>query len=352
MCGGFERSAYMLKIRLSVLALAGLSLVSASRAVTIVEDFSTNPQLNGWQVFGDTNLFSWNSINGTLEVTWDSSHSNSYFYYPLGAQFTRHDDLSVEFDLRLSDIASGEEPGKTGPLQIGFGFLNFAGATSTNFMRGAWGGAPNIAEFDYYPSGYYDFGGYIWDIVPTTTPSFISGINSRHYTPAYLDAYEYELPTNQTVHVLLTYSAASQTAVLTVTTNGVPLALLPGLVLNNLTNSQFTEADDFRVDAFSISSYSSNGDDFDSVLAHGTVDNLVVKASLVPVSRVTGAFTADGAWQAQFFTHSNWLYTLERTLDFMSWTPVSETHRGTEGNLSLQDTNMLPAQAFYRVRAD
>ena len=37
---------------------------------------------------------------------------------------------------------------------------------------------------------------------------------------------------------------------------------------------------------FSISSYSSTGDDYDSVLAHGTVGNLVVTASLRPISRI------------------------------------------------------------------
>src|ERR1017187_10525384 len=60
----------MLRVRLSVLAVASLSVVCASRAATIVEDFSTNPQTNGWQVFGDTNLFYWNSTNQNLEVTW------------------------------------------------------------------------------------------------------------------------------------------------------------------------------------------------------------------------------------------------------------------------------------------
>ena len=337
----------MFNVRLSALALAGLSVVCSSRAVTLVEDFSTNPLAKGWKVFGNTNLFQWDSTNHCLAVTWDSARPNSYFYYPLGGQFTRYDDLSVEFDLCLSDIASGMEPGKTGPLQIGIGFLNSATVTSTNFLRSAWGGAPNVAEFDYYPSGYYEYGGYITDILPTMTPSFISGINSQHYAPANLDDYERELPTNLTAHVRLAYSAASQTAVLTVTTNGVPVALLPGLVLNSATNSQFTAADDFRVDMFSISSYSSSGDDYNSVLAHGTVDNLVVKASF----HVTGSFTAEGAWQAQVFTHTNWLYTMERTSDLKTWEPVSPTLRGTEGKLTLQDTNTLPARAFYRVRA-
>ncbi len=184
------------------------------------------------------------------------------------------------------------------------------------------------------------------------TPSFISGINSKHYAPATLDAYEHELPTNQTVHVRLAYSAAGQTASLALTINGAPLGPLPDLVLNTPANSQFTDADDFRVDMFSISSYSSNGDDFNSVLAHGAVDNLEVKASLVPVNRVTGAFTAEGAWQAQFFSHSNWLYTLERTTNLQSWIPVSETRRGNESDMVLQDTNAPATRAFYRVRAD
>ena len=82
---GHLKDQPMLKVRLSVLALAGLSVVSASRAVTVVEDFSTDPQAKGWQVFGDTNLFAWNSTNRNLEVTWDSTQPNSYFYYPLGS---------------------------------------------------------------------------------------------------------------------------------------------------------------------------------------------------------------------------------------------------------------------------
>lgn len=341
----------MSKIRLLGVALASLGVMSVSRAVTVVEDFSTDPHLKGWQVFGETNLFGWNSTNGNLEVTWDSSRSNSYFYYPLGAQFTRADDFSVEFDLFLSDIGSGNETGKAGPLQIGFGFLNFAGATSTNFMRGAYGGAPNVAEFDYYPSGYYDLGGYILDVVPTTTPSFISGVNSRHYAPVAFDAYEYELPTNQPVHVRLAYTGSDQTAALSVTVNGVPFGPLPGLVLDSTASSQFTLEDDVRIDMFSISSYSSAGDDYDSVLAHGRVDNLLVSATVRPIGGLTGGLTTNGVWQARFFSHSNWLYTLERTTDFQSWAPASAPTTGQEGQMALQDTNAPSSQAFYRVRA-
>lgn len=326
--------------------------LSAARAATLTEDFSANPLQAGWQIFGDTNLFVWNETNQDLEVTWDSTHPNSYFYRPLGVTLTRYDDFTLEFDLRLSDIASGVEPGKTGPLEIGIGLLNLSGATSTNFMRGAYGGAPNVAEFDYYTDGFYDYGGLIYPSPASTVSSFIPGTDSYHYAPVYVSVFETELPTNQTVHIRLAYTGVDQTALLSVTTNGVLISQLPPLVLSDAGNSQFTPTDNFRVDTFSISSYSSTGDDFDSVLAHGTVDNLVVQASLVRVSRIAGAFTADGGWQAQFFAHTNWLYTLERTSDFKSWMAVSTTLRGTEDLMTLQDTNSLPAQAFYRVRAD
>src|ERR1043165_9576725 len=112
----------MLKKLLVALALASLVLVQTSaNAVTFSQNFSTMPFTNGWSVFGDTNLFQWSSANQNLAVTWASTKSNSYFYLPLGTTLTRNDDFIIEFDLNLSDIASGVEPGKTGPLQLGFG---------------------------------------------------------------------------------------------------------------------------------------------------------------------------------------------------------------------------------------
>jgi hypothetical protein len=343
----------MLILRLSVLALAGLSVVLAPdcRGGSIAEDFSTNPQSNGWQVFGDTNLFAWNSTNRNLEVTWDSKRPNSYFCHPLGASLTRYDDFSLEFDLRLSDITSGVEPGKTGPLQIGLGLLNLAVASSTNFMRGAWGGAPNVAEFAYYTSGYYDYGGVIYPAAASAVPSFIPGTDSHHYAPVYVSVFETELPTNQTVHVRLVYTGSDQSAALTLTTNGLLLRELPPLVLSDPGNSQFTSTDNFEVDTFSISSYSSIGDDYDSVLAHGTVDNLAIAAQLQPISRLTGAPGTNGLWQARFFAHRNWLYTLERSANLRSWVPASSTNAGNEDFMVLEDADSALPTAFYRVRA-
>jgi WD40 repeat protein len=106
------------------------------------------------------------------------------------------------------------------------------------------------------------------------------------------------------------------------------------------------------VDTFSISSYSSAGDPFDSVLAHGTVDNLTVTAQLQPITRLTGSPTTNGFWQAQFFAHSNWLYTLERSADLHSWAPASAAAPGNDDFITLQDTNTPAGRAFYRVHAE
>jgi hypothetical protein len=325
--------------------------LSTVRAVTLTQDFSTDPLQQGWQVFGDTNLFTWDSANQNVAVTWDSTKPNSYFYHPLGFALTRYDDFSLEFDLRLSDIASGVEPEKTGPLQLGIGFLNLAEATSTNFMRGSYGGAPDVAEFDYYADGYYDYNGVIYPSPASTVPSFIPGTDSFAYAPVFLSAFETELPTNQTVHVRLAFTAANQTALVTVTAGGGPLIQLPPLVLSDPGNSQFASTDTFRVDTFSISSYSSAGDDYDSLLAHGTLDNLIITAQPLPITRFTGGVGTNGLWQAQFFSRSNWLYTLDRSPDLHSWSPASVTNAGNEGFMVLQDGVPLGARAFYRVRA-
>ena len=104
-----------------VLFVVGCIAVSQVVAETFSQNFAQDPLTNGWKIFGDTNLFQWDSTNQNLRVTWDSSHTNSYFYHSLGTAVTRRDDFQIEFDLKLDDIVSGNEPGKTGPLQIEIG---------------------------------------------------------------------------------------------------------------------------------------------------------------------------------------------------------------------------------------
>src|ERR1035437_6676323 len=130
-----ERSV---KMKVRSLAFASLFVLSVAsvRAITIAENFSNAPAQDGWQIFGNTSLFQWNSGEQNLAVTWDSSEPNSYFYHPLGTILTKADDFSFAFDLRLNDIASGNETGKTGPMGISLGLQNFAAAKKGLFLRG------------------------------------------------------------------------------------------------------------------------------------------------------------------------------------------------------------------------
>jgi hypothetical protein len=314
----------MKKVLFVSLALAGLSVLSVVRATVITENFSSDPLQNGWQVFGDTNLFQWDSTNHNLVVTWDSSQPNSYFYHPLGTILAIDDDFSVSFDLRLGDIND------TG-FEIAIGFLNFADATRTNFLRaGTNDFFPNMAEFDYFPS----FG---------SEDATLSSTNSKLYF-----AYDnLSLDPGVTYSVVLTHAAGQAAISGNIYINHDDLyTSLPNFFSQTITN--------FHLDIISISSYSDAGQDPDfagSILAHGTVDNFAVNIPPPPIQNLTGVLT-NNFWQAQFVSRSNWLYTLQRAPDFQTWTNVSPATGGNATNLFLQDTNSLANKAFYRIRAE
>ena len=338
-----------MKIRSLAFASLFVLSVASTQATTITQNFTGNPAAAGWNIFGDTNLFQWNSSAHNLAVTWDSTRPNSYFHHALGTIVTRDDDFSIAFDLNLSDIASGVEPGKTGPLQIAFGLLKYAEATSTNFMRGAYGSAPGVAEFDYYPDGYYDYFGTIYPAAAAAVPSFISAVDTNAYCPIYVSPFNQVLPTNQTVRVHFSFTASNQTAVITLATNGFVFSSLPPLTVSPANG--FATNDNFYADTFSISSYSSAGDDYDSVLAHGTVSNLVVTVPPPPVQNLAGNFSG-GQWQVNFLGQNKWTYALESSTNLTNWTQIN-AQNSTNANavLTLVDTNAPAASAFYRIRA-
>ena len=70
-----------------------------------------------------------------------------------------------------------------------------------------------------------------------------------------------------------------------------------------------------------------------------------------PVSNLRLSF-ANSAWRAQFMSVTNWIYTLERSEDLVSWASASAAFVGTGAMLSLHDTNPSAPNVFYRVRAE
>jgi hypothetical protein len=303
------------------------------RAATFTENFSTDPSAR-WKTFGDTSLFRWNSTNQDFEVTWNSSRSNSYFYLPVGTVIARQDDFTLSFDLRLSDIAIGTSSNKPYTFQIAIGFLNFTNATATNFFRGAGQssfGPRNLVTFDYFPDS--GFGATFAPTVVTT--------NNRIY---FSDNHPLEMTVGDLFHITMT--ASNQVLKTTVTKNGAAFSPIKDLALTNF---------DFRCDALAIMSFSDavqvgSPQFWGSVLAHGTLDNIVATAPDPPVQNLSGA-RSNGTWRAQFLSRTNWSYVLERTGDFASWTNASATNSGTAGVITLHDTNAISSRSFYRVKA-
>src|SRR6266704_4541835 len=138
--------------------LAGLYLAVAVyvQKITLTENFSTDPMVNQWRVFGESNLFQWDPANHNLRVTWDSSRTNSYFYHLLGTIVTGDDDFALSFDLVFQDYKIGTTSGRAYTFPVAIGLLNLANATQTNFSRGsginAAYGPKNLVEFDFFPA--------------------------------------------------------------------------------------------------------------------------------------------------------------------------------------------------------
>jgi len=311
------------------LQLAGFAAVEGT---IFMDDFSNNPAADSWQTFGTANLFTWNAASNDLQVTWDSSQPNSYFYHPLGRILTSNDAFSMSFDLLLTDANTNSDG--TNALQLAVGFLNLAEAENTNFLRGSGDNATNEAEFDFYPG--------IGGTLPSLDATLID--SNGLYAFAYAD-----VPWNfgQFYHVTISHAAGTSALTGQVLANGQVYTSLSG-VYNEGTG-------DFRLDTAAIISYSDAGSAGygygpSSILAHGIVKNFMVTAPPPPVTYLTGTLSND-IWQAQFWSRTNWNYTLEKSSDLQTWSSIAPTLGGVGGLMTLQDTNAVTQSRYYRIRA-
>ncbi len=322
-------------MKIRSLALASLFAVQLGRATTITEDFATDPLQHGWKNFGNTNLFHWNVTNQNLEVTWDSSQTNSFFYLPLNTILTTNDDFSLAFDLRLDDVQA-----------VGFGtqiavsLFKQADATRANFDRvsGAFPdiGPRNIVEYDYFP--------YAGD--ETVSPTMISQDDTGYdqWASGFFDP---NLMTNGvTFRITLSFTAASQSLATVITCNGGQ----PWTTFSPVTPGSTFKG--FQLDTVAVSCYDGTSDPYDATLAHGVVDNFTITLPPPPVQNFSAAFDKNGLWKCQFLSQSNWVYALERSTNLMNWTAVISGRPGTGDTSVFYDQNIPPDQAFYRVRAD
>ncbi len=311
----------------------------------IRQDFATDPLVQGWSLFGDSNLFHWNPILQNLEVTWDSSRPNSYFQFPLETLLTRTDDFSVALDLQLNDIAGGSNPAKPAPMQLAFGFQNRSEAESARFNRATGSDSPDLVEFNFFPDT--GFG-------PTVWPAVYSTNSAMNYNGSG-DFSLFDLPVGVPMHIVLSYASSNQTVTATVTTNGILAGPVTSARLATQSSSFGGPFTQFQVDTFAISSYTDGGVPAgpyaSSILAHGVVDNIAVTIPPQPIRHESHSLS-NGHWEQAFISRTNWNYVLQATTNLKTWTNLGSPQPGTGGRMVLQDlqAGTVPYR-FYRTEA-
>ncbi len=297
------------------------------------ENFAAQPELTGWQMFGDRSLFHWNPDTQALEATWDSRQPNSYCYRPLGNTLGTQSDFQVAFDLTLRDIAVGIDPNNPNSFEVTVGLFNLAAATRPTFRRGTGYDSPNLVEFDYFPA-YED--AYFGPVAATFSTTLISSNSEFGYSFVLQ-----EMATNQPHRITITHTATNRLVTTVITRNGQLLGQT-----NVILGPNFP---DFRVDTLGILSYSGEGQwpGFGgSVLAHGTVDNLAVRYTALPAPQLAPSQPG----RVECMTRRGLLYRLERTTDGQEWTAVAE-RVGDGQSQTLLDPAPPAGHALYRVRA-
>ena len=139
-----------------------------------------------------------------------------------------------------------------------------------------------------YPLTTQEYGG-AWIYGPSLTAVMIDS-TGFHYSSGGFDPDN--LTTNDIYRVNLDYTASNSNLVMTLTRNNE-------MFVSNRVAQLGGSFTDFHVDAISISSYSQAGQDINnhggviyagSILAHGTVDNIVVTLPPPSVQQLTGTF--------------------------------------------------------------
>src|SRR5258708_4007473 len=313
-----------------------LAGAGCAAAAVMSEDCGTGPAQRGWRTCGDAAPFSWEATHQDLAVTWDSSHTNSFFYRSLGTVLTTGDDFSFSFDLRLSDLRVGSTPGKSNEFEIAVGLLNYRSATNANAFRGAGVsptyGVRNIVEFDYFPDAGLG-------------ATFATTVISSNNVFAYAHNDPLTLSLGDTFRLTLSYTASDQVLRTSALKNGAPFGPLGDVSLAG--------KPDFRVDSFAVTSYSDaiqlcGPQYFGSILAHVVLDNVALVVPPPPLGKISLRQT-NAAWLVEFNSLTNWVYTLEGSTNFSAWLPAGPATTGHGPTLRFPDSPAAPPTRFYRA---
>jgi hypothetical protein len=320
----------------------GAAQIDAISAISIVpawhEDFAVNPWERGWRTHGEASLFAWNEATGELEVTWDSSKPNSYFYRDLETVLGVEDDFAFGFGLELDALTVGPDPTKPYTFQLALGLARLQWAIDPGFHRGSGldpvHGPRDQVEFAYFPDS--GFGA-------TIAPTMVSGENQ--FAASF--NFPIELTIGDRFDVLMRYTGADRTLRTVVTRNGTPFESIADVVLPD-------EFSGFTLDTVMVSSYSDAGQSPQfggSILARGRIDHLHLELPEPPVAQIELARGTEG-WEARLTGRSGWVYALERTVTMADWITVDTIEEAGAEPVVLVDRDPPAGMALYRVRAE
>ena len=340
--GGAGRRTRLLPVALTTLAaLAALATVwtPALQAGGWREEFSSDPLAGGWRIHGNSAGFAWDEATGRLQVVWDSTRPNAFFYRPLGTVLARDDSFEFGCALGLDEIrtASGG-----GTFQLAIGLLRQAEAFRPEFFRGAgthpvWG-PRNLVEFDYFPASAA--------ITPTFSAVAVGSTNA-YWDWATVDLFPFELDPGHRFEIRVRYEAAGGTLRLEVRRDGERIA--EG---SRVLGGRFG---DFRVDAFSVTSYSGEHQPANyggQILARGWVDEVEVTYPNPPAPAASIAVTDGGVRVGLGPVPDGWRPRLERSTDAGEWSRLPGEAELTAAGWSLVDPAPPPGAALYRVNLD
>jgi hypothetical protein len=315
----------------------GFGLALAVGAGELRDDFSTDPFGVGdgsWRVVGDAASFHWDKVAGALAVTWDSSRENSFCVLPLGRAVSDRESVGFACDLTLTQ--AGPRPGASRPqvLQISIALVRQSRLPGGYPQRTSSGRAVDLLDFTFFPLA--DYG-------PFGLAAFVSPAVFGEKHAGYSFGNSYDLADGQTHRIECAWDPGDRRLHTRVSGAGPIQPTDPSLPAD----------DPFSVDALAIVVWNEGPTPQDSLLALGTIDNVVV-TRVDPASAAVGPLSFEASTRTvRFGSQSGFRYQLEASGDLEHWSQLGVPQSGTGAELAISDLRKaLFPQQFYRVRAE
>tara|TARA_Y100001934_G_scaffold210345_1_gene248914 strand:+ start:24 stop:1772 length:1749 start_codon:yes stop_codon:yes gene_type:complete len=343
-------------IRLDVISgrldLDAVSIASPSaspsdqvRHASFVEDFSSDPVSEGsWKIHGDPSLFKYNEVEGRLDITWDSSEDNSFFYHPLNQTLNKDQSFALSFTLQVDQLEIGVDPEKKSTFPIALGLMELEEGLRSNYFRGS-----GIHE-EYGPRGLVEWSYHADSGFGATVSSGFVSIDNQW---SMQNTFPLELTMGAVYEIALHYDAQDQSLTTLMTEDGLPYGPIQNISLDEFYGAPLDGFTDLNVDSIVIASYSDGGQaspEFaGSVLANGWVDNM--KLSVGRSHAELEIRLGDVPTEVMFDAKKNTFYWLEKTTDFKQWETRGFLFSESNAQQSIKDLGSRDAIGFYRVRA-